>query len=187
MEKREEEDVADAAPTDAGPAVNRRLVLVVCAAVLAVAAAGAWYAVRPDTAASAMNFGRYDIARRLLQEAAGKGDAVAQNTLGNLYYLGLGGPVDQRAAVRMYLAAALQNNADAQVNVARHYALGLGLPQDILRAFAWLEHARKNGKDIAGGHMLLLVGGVSTAPNYLEQVRKIFPNVEDLRPESGTQ
>lgn len=166
---------------------NRRLVLVVCAVVLALAAAGTWHALRTDTVAAAMNFGRYDIARRLLREAAGKGDAVAQNTLGNLYYLGLGGPVDQRAASRMYLAAALQNNADAQINVARHYALGLGLPKDILRAFAWLDHARKNGKEIATGHMMLLVGGVSTTPNYLEQVRKHYPNVEDLRPEGDAR
>lgn len=180
--------MADSSDHDAGKGAWRRGIAAVVLLAVAIAIfAGVTIASRPDTVAAAMDSGHYEIARRLLEKAAREGDPRAQNTLGNLYYLGLGGSVDQRAAARWYLEAALQNNADAQVNVARHYALGLGLTKDIVRAFAWLRHARSNGKEVAEGHMKLMVGSVSITPSHLQEVRKRFPRVEDLRPEGDPQ
>ena len=91
----------------------------------------------------------------------------------NLYYLGLGGPRDQRAAANWYLESALQGNTDAQINVARHYVLGLGIAKDPMRAFAWLFHARSAGREVAEGDIKLLAGSAQITPTHLQRVRKL--------------
>ncbi len=173
----------DATSSAEGRATRRRSAIVVGVALLAGAGlALAFVALRPGDARSAMNSGHYSIAREFLEQSAKAGDARAQNTLGNLYYLGLGGQTDPRAAASWYLAAALQGNTDAQINVARHYVLGLGVSKDTMRAFAWLFHARRAGREVAEGHIKLLAGSAQVTPTHLQRVRKLYPTVESLRP-----
>ena len=179
-------DIADDAAKPQTP--HRRAVLTLCViAVLFASVAVTVVALRPTDAVSAMNSGHYAIARELLEPAARAGDAQAQNTLANLYYLGLGGAADQRAAAAWYLEAALLGNTDAQINVARHYVLGLGIEKDVVRAFAWLYHARSAGREVAEGQMRLLTGSVQITPNHVGLARDLYPTVESLRPTADTE
>ena len=155
-------------------------VLTLCAVVAVVV-----LSLRPSNAVDAINAGYYSVARELLEAEAKSGDATAQNTLGNLYYLGLGGPRNQTRAAHWYLQAALQNNVNAQINVARHYVLGLGIAKDSTRAFAWLFHARGNGAEVAEGHIKLLAGSVQITPTHVQRARTLYPSVESLRPKEG--
>jgi TPR repeat protein len=169
---------------------SKHRVRAVAISVIVVAAAAAIVAVmvlRPKDARSAMYSGHYSIARYLLESAARGGDARSQNTLANLYYLGLGGPHDQISAASWYLEAALRGNTDAQINIARHYVLGLGVPKDVVRGFAWLYHARSAGREVAEGQMRLLTGSVQITPNNVQRARELYPTVESLRPRPGDE
>ncbi len=182
----EKEDLADADTVAVGAkhGGRSRHGLVAFAAIVLVCAgiAATIVALRPTDATSAIKTGHYSIARDLLEQAARGGDARAQNTLANLYYLGLGGPTDQHAAATWYLESALQGNTDAQINMARHYVLGLGVSKDPMRAFAWLFHARSAGREVAEGDIKLLAGSAQITPTHLQRVRQLYPTIESLRP-----
>ena len=49
--------------------------------------------------------------------AAAQGDAYAQNSLGKVYAEGLGVPQDEQEALKCFLLAAKQGDADAQYNL----------------------------------------------------------------------
>lgn len=141
----------------------------------------------PNDVASALDGGYYATARDLLASRAEGGDAVAQNTLGNLYYLGLGGSQDQRAAARWYIKSALQNHSDAQVNIARHYRLGIGVPKDPMRGIGWLQMARQNGNRIAEGHMKLALSRLELTPNQIQRAKEQYRTLDALRPKENSQ
>lgn len=142
---------------------------------------------RPDDVATALNTGYYATARALLQVQADSGDPEAQNMLGNLHYLGLGGAQDYRLATQWYLKSALQNNSNAQVNIARHYQLGLGVAKDPQRGIGWLQLARSNGNETAEGHMKLHLSRLELTPNQIQQARQQYRTLESLRPTEETQ
>jgi len=77
--------------------------------------------------------------------AAQAGDPVAQNWLGNLYYLGWGVPRDYGKAYTWYRRAALRGNPHAQRNLGMMYEYGLGVRKDRMLAFGWYHEARRHG------------------------------------------
>lgn len=72
-----------------------------------------------------------------VQQAAERGDADAQFSLGFRYDNGLGVPQDAAQAVVWYRKAAEQGNAGAQFALGAMYATGQGTPQDYQQAYAW--------------------------------------------------
>lgn len=108
---------------------------------------------RPHTAVAAMATGRYDIAAEYYAQAVSEGDRRASNSLGNLYYLGLGIERDYQRASQLYLEAAGAGIADAQLNLGHLFKLGLGVESDPMRAFAWYNMADIHGSPAAELYM----------------------------------
>lgn len=116
--------------------------------------AAAHYHFRPAAnAVSAMASGNYRAAVKLYTEAAANGDRRASNSLGNLYYLGLGVELDYTMAAKHYLESASAGVADAQLNIANLFKLGLGVTHDPMRAFAWYNMADIHGNPAAEFYM----------------------------------
>lgn len=114
----------------------------------------AQYHFRPsENAVSAMASGNYRAAVKLYGEAAKNGDRLASNSLGNLYYLGLGVELDYTVAARHYLESASAGVADAQINIANLFKQGLGVTHDPMRAFAWYHMADVHGNPAAEFYM----------------------------------
>ncbi|WP_445369767.1 tetratricopeptide repeat protein [Methylomonas sp. BW4-1] len=80
--------------------------------------------------------------------AAGTGDANSQALLGELYYLGLGGPQDMTLAARWFESAARQGHAHAQYMLYRVHATSPNLEQQE-KADYWLNQARHSGYKLA--------------------------------------
>lgn len=132
---------------------------------------------RPATWQEALAAGDYARARQLLETPAAQGEAVAQNRLGTLYYLGLGGAADYRRAADWFERAALAGNPDAQRNLGSLFRQGLGVPRDELRAFGWYDAARRNGHPAAQAYMQWMTQFVGS--NQQAYARRIV--TEDLR------
>src|ERR1700686_4259599 len=75
------------------------------------------------------------------RQAAEKGDATAQVTLGKLNATGQGVPKDLGEAVKWYRKAAEQGNADGQFRFGRSYDLGEGIEKDPIEAVHWYRQA----------------------------------------------
>jgi TPR repeat protein len=78
-------------------------------------------------------------------QAARRGIAKAQNSMGYLYKHGLGVPKDYGESVRWFGAAAEQKVPPAQYNLAQMYQDGYGVPRDYARAADLLTHAAAQG------------------------------------------
>lgn len=149
-----------------------RALSLLCLCALVLAGCG-----RPTTWQDALAAGDYAHARLLLEPPALRGHALAQNRLGTLYYLGLGGPVDYRLAADWYKRAALAGNRDAQRNLGSLFRQGLGVPRDELRAFGWYDAARRNGHPGAERYLQWMTQFVGW--NQQSYARRIV--AEDLR------
>jgi TPR repeat protein len=78
--------------------------------------------------------------------AAELGDAVAADTIGNLYYWGRGGvSQDFAAAARWFRKAAERDNPDAQYNLGVLSEEGRGVKQDYSEAIHWYGKAALQG------------------------------------------
>lgn len=108
---------------------------------------------RPQNAAAAMATGHYHVAAKYYQQAVNEGDQRASNSLGNLYYLGLGIERDYQRASQLYFEAARAGIADAQLNLGHMFKLGLGVKSDPMRAFAWYNMADIHGSPAAELYM----------------------------------
>lgn len=73
-------------------------------------------------------------ALRVWMDEAKKGDADAQNKVGEIYERGLGDEPNYEVAKFWYEKAAAQGNSDAQLSLGTLYELGLGVPKDKLQA-----------------------------------------------------
>ena len=59
-----------------------------------------------------------------------------------MFYDGaLGAPQNYREAVKWYLLAAHQGDAQAQGSLGEMYAKGQGVPKDFIKAHAWMNLA----------------------------------------------
>jgi TPR repeat protein len=80
-----------------------------------------------------------------LRKAAGKGDAEAQDVLGELHLKGGSLPLDYTKAVMWFRKSAEQGDADGQIDLACSYYNGQGVPQDYAKAFFWYHKAAEKG------------------------------------------
>jgi hypothetical protein len=80
-------------------------------------------------------------ARKFWTEQANKGEAEAQNYLGEIYERGLGTAADFAAAAKWYRKAADQNYRAAQFNLGKLYEVGQGVPRDPVEALKWYRRA----------------------------------------------
>ena len=71
--------------------------------------------------------------------------ADAQYNLGNMYYMGQGGPQDYAEAMKWWRLAADQGVADAQYKLGKMYRNGEGVPQDYAEAVKWWRLAADQG------------------------------------------
>lgn len=108
---------------------------------------------KPKNATSAMATGEYKIAADYYAEAITEGDQRASNSLGNLYYLGLGIERNYPQATQLYFNAAKAGVAEAQLNLGHMFKLGLGVESDPMRAFAWYNMADIHGSPAAELYM----------------------------------
>src|SRR5262249_4089078 len=83
----------------------------------------------------------YGEAVRMYRKAAAKGNAMAESTLGDIYYYGRGAPQDFTEAVKWWSLAADANIATAQLNLSVMLANGDGTPQDYLKAHMYAKLA----------------------------------------------
>lgn len=72
---------------------------------------------------------------------AKKGDADAQNYVGEIYEKGLGTIPDYKAAAHWYRQAAQQDNSRAQINLGFLYEQGKGVERDLAKALNWYRRA----------------------------------------------
>jgi TPR repeat protein len=88
-----------------------------------------------------------DLAQAMQQyrKAADRGDADAQNNIGQLYSNGSGVPRDYAQAMQWYRKAADQGNSRAQDNIGVLYAGGRGVAQDYAQAMEWYRKAADQG------------------------------------------
>ncbi|MES1203386.1 MAG: tetratricopeptide repeat protein [Pseudomonadota bacterium] len=85
-------------------------------------------------------------ARRLLEDAVAEDDrAVGHYHLGLLYWRGLGGDKDHKAAVRCFARAADGGHAAAQTALGMAILAGVGAPQSETEARALFRHAAGAG------------------------------------------
>ena len=77
--------------------------------------------------------------------AAEKGNADAQNCLGEMYCLGEDVAEDNEKAAHWFLSAAEQGNADGQDNLGYMYQNGLGVAKDDEKAVHWYRLAAEQG------------------------------------------
>jgi TPR repeat protein len=82
---------------------------------------------------------------RATQAKAERGDAAAQNILGDLCARGQGVPQDYAQAAKLYRQAADQGFAVAQCNLAALYAAGAGVKSDPAESVRWYRKAADQG------------------------------------------
>ena len=87
----------------------------------------------------------YACAHSWLAQSASQGRSRSQTLLAYLLMNGLGGPVDQPRAARLYKLAAEQGDADAQNNLGEIYELGRGIAPNSDEALRWYERAAEQG------------------------------------------
>ena len=112
-------------------------------------------------------------------QAAERGDAKAQNQLGEMYMHGQGVPQNAATAVQWFRKAAAQNHVGAQNSLGALYASGQGVPQNYREAAQWYARAAQQGNAVAQynlSHLYQEGLGVpqsfGTAAQWLEPRRK---------------
>ena len=85
-----------------------------------------------------MEAGRFEEAMEAFLPAARSGNAEAEEWIGVMYALGLGGERDDVRAFEWYLRAAMKGHPGAQSGVGWYYEVGRGMPEpDLVRAYMW--------------------------------------------------
>lgn len=83
----------------------------------------------------------YQTALAVWMPEAEKGDARAQNYVGEIYERGLGTEPDPARAAEWYRKAAEQGYGPAQINLGQLLEQGLGVPKDVPAAMTWYRKA----------------------------------------------
>jgi TPR repeat protein len=98
----------------------------------------------------------YKSAFPLCKQGAEQGRSSSQNSLGYMYYSGLGTPKDDKQAVYWYTKSAEQGDASAQHHLGFMYKIGLGTPKDDKLAVYWYIKAAVQGHASAQGNLGLM-------------------------------
>lgn len=88
-----------------------------------------------DIAFNNLTSGNYDVAFNILKPKAEAGDSVAQVTLGKMYHLGSGVPVDKVEAFKWYQLSSNQGDPIGDYNLALMYMNGDGVNKNVQKAF----------------------------------------------------
>ena len=96
----------------------------------------AWAGPEEDTLVAYLR-NDYETGLRIAIPLASKGEAWAQQILGNSYAAGLGLPKNYTEAMKWFRLAADQGNADAQFSLGAGYHTGQGALQDYVEAIRW--------------------------------------------------
>ena len=135
----------------------------------------------PDVARFVFEAGRvatvrkdYAAARRLYEQAAAAGYAMAMNNLGGVYEGGDGVPVNYVEAARWYGKAAAAGEPIAMVDLGWLYETGHGVTRDYAEAVRLYEAAAKAGVPAGMNNLgLLYMYGKGVARDYA-QARQLF-------------
>ncbi len=73
-----------------------------------------------------------------------------------MYYESKGVSQNYVEALKWFSKAAMQNNPKSQYNLGVIYASGVGVPQDNIKAYAWMSLAYSNGYEKAKDNILIL-------------------------------
>ena len=87
----------------------------------------------------------YATALRVLKTPAQMGNALAQNLIGMMYFLGQGVPQNHKTAVKWLRLSAENGFALSQITLGDLYAKGLGMPKNYKEALKWYALAAKQG------------------------------------------
>ena len=128
----------------------------------------------------AMAKGQYLVASHYYAEDARAGDPRAQNSLANLYYLGLGVDQDFERAAELYLESAKRGFAAAQVNLGHLYTQGLGVKPDPLRAFGWYNMSNIHGSLISEYYLRQIAVEYTLSPLQISAAREKWARLKTL-------
>jgi len=96
--------------------------------------------------------------------AAAQGDASAENNLGVMNELGMGMPIDAKAAVDWFRKSAEQGYAKGESNYGRIYADGVGgVATDPAKAYAWMSMSAAQGEVTAENFLTEYTAGLKPA------------------------
>ena len=114
----------------------------------------------------------YDKAIDYYKEAAEQGNAKAQNSLGLMYYYGVGVEKNYTEGVKWFRKAAEQGDAYAQYNLGDMYIEGEGVEKNYTEAVKWFRKAAEQGYAEAQNSLgLMYYYGVLVEKNYTEGVK----------------
>jgi tetratricopeptide (TPR) repeat protein len=135
----------------------------------------------PDVARFVFEAGRvatarkdYAEARRLYEQAAAAGYAMAMNNIGVLFEEGDGGPVNYAEAARWYGKAAAAGEPIAMVDLGWQYETGHGVAKDLAEARRLYEAAVKAGIPAAMNNLGLLYLYGKGVPRDYAEARRLF-------------
>jgi TPR repeat protein len=163
--------------------ITRVTIITGCLLTIACGLALVFYlrANRPaSTAVMAMARGQYTLASRFYSADALEGNPAAMNSLGNLYYLGLGIEKNYRRAAELYHQAAAEGHAAAQLNLGHLYKQGLGVNTNHLRAFGWYNMSNIHGNPQAERHLGLVVSEFAITANQIAVASEKWAHLEYL-------
>jgi TPR repeat protein len=98
---------------------------------------------------AAFDRGDYSTAVQEFLEDANRGVAVAQYSVGAMYYYGTGVPQDYTEAFKWLALAAAHGYSEAQVLIGNIYDHGRGVPQNRVEAVRWYHLAANQGDPFA--------------------------------------
>lgn len=119
---------------------------------------------------TAYNMGKFGMAALIWGRMADQGSAIAQSSLGLLYYTGSGVPTDYDRARELFLAAAQKNVPEAQMFLSLMYRRGDGVRQSWLLSYMWCDIAVGAGHE-AASYVRLGLAEHLTGPEVLEAQR----------------
>ena len=103
-----------------------------------------------------------------LKALAEKGDSVAQNSLGMMYYHGEEVAENDADAMKWYRKAAEQGHAEAQYHLGAMYADGQGVLEDSKEAVKWYLAAAEQGNALSQYHLgMMYYDGEGVEKNYV--------------------
>lgn len=124
--------------------------------------------------------GEYASAFEKYERSAKTGDPAAQNTLGNIYYLGLGVKPDFEEAAQWYLRAAKRGEGYALLNLGILHRHGLGIEKDVVKAFACFRLAKQAGIKNAEDHMNFLTRMNQITAHMVQAAMKNYKDLPSL-------
>jgi tetratricopeptide (TPR) repeat protein len=117
---------------------------------------------------------QYDQARDWYRRAAERGNATAEDRIGEMYQFARGVPEDMGQAMNWYRKAADQGDAVGETSVGLLYGNGWGVHQDYGQALIWYRKAANQGYAIAAEFVGIIYNNGLGVPADFDQARVWF-------------